>query len=143
MMSLGRFGLLTLLLTIFLKVSVNASEKTPIVSSGDPEFSPIPSLSVPIIRNGVVEKYLFLTVTLEMMDSDAKEEAESFVPRIKDIFFRTLFTYFGSLQPGTSAVNIRMVKAHLLNAGKRALGKGKVKAVLVQNAFEQDLNLSQ
>ena len=137
-MSLYRVGFLTTLLLVSIVPPVCAVEETKNLVEDDPEFVPIPSLSVPIIREGRVEKYVFLTVTLEMIDSDAKDVAELYVPRIKDAFFRSLFAYFGSLRPGTPGMNIRSVKARLMHAGKRAIGDNKIKAVLIQNAFEQD-----
>ncbi len=140
-MSLYRVWVLTILLVFSILPRVYAVEKTQNLVEDNPEFVPIPSLAVPIIREGRVEKYVFLTVTLEMIDSDAKDVAELYVPRIKDAFFRSLFDYFGSLRPGTLGVNIRSVKARLMNAGKRAIGENKIKAVLIQNAFEQDAGI--
>ena len=140
-MSLYRIGFLTALLIFSIVPAVCAVEETKTLVEDDPEFVPIPSLAVPIIREGRVEKYIFLTVTLEMIDSDAKDVAELYVPRIKDAFFRSLFDYFGSLRPGTPGVNIRLVKARLMHAGKRAIGENKIKAVLIQNAFEQDVSI--
>lgn len=140
-MSLYRIGFMTLILIFSIVPAVCAVEETKTLVEDDPEFVPIPSLAVPVIREGRVEKYIFLTVTLEMIDSDAKDLAEIYVPRIKDAFFRSLFEYFGSLRPGTTEVNIRSVKARLMHAGKRAIGENKIKAVLIQNAFEQDISI--
>lgn len=140
-MSLYRIGFLTVLLFFSIAPAVCAVEETKTLAEDNPEFLQIPSLAVPVIREGRVEKYIFLTVTLEMIDSDAKDVAELYVPRIKDAFFSSLFNYFGSLRPGTPGVNIRSVKARLMHAGKRAIGENKIKAVLIQKAFEQNVSI--
>jgi len=141
-MSLYRVGFLATLLIFFIVPHVCAVEETNNEMEENPEFLQIPSLTIPIIREGRVEKYVFLTVTLEMIDSDAKDMAEPYVPRIKDAFFKALFDYLGSLRPGTVGVNIRSVKAHLKHAGKLTIGANKIRAILIQNVFEQNIGIS-
>ncbi|HAA93923.1 MAG TPA: hypothetical protein DCS82_01080 [Rhodospirillaceae bacterium] len=102
-----------------------------------PEFIEMDSLTVPVIRGGKVEKYVLIKVTLEMVDSSAKSLAVRSFPRLKDAFYRALYDYFGFQRPGTKGINVRIVKARLLRAGARAIGKNKIKAVLIQRAAER------
>lgn len=94
-------------------------------------------LTIPVIRGGRVEKYVLVKVTLEMEDSKSKSLAERSFPRLKDAFYRALHDYFGFQRPGTKGINVRVVKARLMRAGARAIGKKKIKAVLIQGAFER------
>lgn len=103
-----------------------------------PEFIKMDSLTIPVIRGGRVEKYVLIKVTLEMVDSKAKSLAVRSFPRLKDAFYRALHDYFGFQRPGTKGINVRVVKARLKRAGARAIGKNKIKAVLIQGAFERE-----
>lgn len=107
-------------------------------SKGDnPIFLEMKGLTIPVIRNGRLEKYVHVQVTLELVDASAKSLAEASYPRLKDRFYRALYDYFGYQRPGTKGINIRVVKARLMRAGVRAIGKNKIKAVLIQGAFER------
>jgi flagellar basal body-associated protein FliL len=102
----------------------------------EPEFVDIENLSIPVIREGRVDRYITISVSLEMRDKDAKELGDEAFPRLKDAIFRDLYSYF-SMQKGESGINVNQVKSRLLWASDRAIGKGKVRQVIIQGAYER------
>ena len=138
---LSPIWVLAALLAVGLAAPLQAADdkKAPVESGGDdPVFIKMDSLTIPVIRGGRVEKYVLIKVTLEMVDSSAKRLAERSFRRLRDSFYRALHEYFGFQRAGTKGINVRVVKARLMRAGARAIGKNKIKAVLIQGAFERE-----
>ena len=102
-----------------------------------PEFVDIENLSIPVIREGRVEKYITISVSLEMADKESKVLADEAFPRLKDAIFRDLHSYFSMQQASSAGLNVSQVKARLLWAADRAIGKGRVKQVIIQGAYER------
>ena len=96
------------------------------------EFVDIENLSIPVIREGRVDRYITISVSLEMRDQDSKELGDEAFPRLKDAVFSQLYSYFSMQQSGQSGINIAQVKARLLWAAERAIGKGHVRQVIIQ-----------
>ncbi|MEC8204390.1 MAG: hypothetical protein VX075_13000, partial [Pseudomonadota bacterium] len=101
------------------------------------EFVDIENLSIPVIREGRVDRYITISVSLEMRDQDSKELGDEAFPRLKDAVFSQLYSYFSMQQSGQSGINIAQVKARLLWAAERAIGKGHVRQVIIQGAYER------
>ena len=101
------------------------------------EFVDIENLSIPVIREGRVDRYITISVSLEMRDQDSKELGDEAFPRLKDAVFSQLYSYFSMQQSGQSGINIAQVKARLLWAVERAIGKGHVRQVIIQGAYER------
>ena len=78
------------------------------------EFVDIENLSIPVIREGRVDRYITISVSLEMRDQDSKELGDEAFPRLKDAVFSQLYSYFSMQQSGQSGINIAQVKARLL-----------------------------
>lgn len=102
-----------------------------------PEFVDIENLSIPVIREGRVEKYITISVSLEMRDKKSKALADEAFPRLKDAIFRDLYSYFSMQQSGNAGLNVSQVKSRLLWAAERALGAGRVNQVIIQGAYER------
>lgn len=103
----------------------------------EPEFVDIENLSIPVIREGRVEKYITISVSLEMKNKKAKELADEAFPRLKDAIFRDLYSYFSMQQSNSTGLNVNQVKSRLLWAAERAIGKGRVTQVIIQGAYER------
>lgn len=101
------------------------------------EFVDIENLSIPVIREGRVDRYIMINVSLEMRDQASKALGDEAFPRLKDAVFRELYSYFSMQKSGTSGINIAQVKARLLWAAERAIGKGHVRQVIIQGAYER------
>lgn len=101
------------------------------------EFVDIENLSISVIREGRVDRYITISVSLEMRDKDAKALGDEAFPRIKDAVFHDLHSYF-SMQPSDqTGINVNQVKSRLLWAVERAIGRGKVRQVIIQGAYER------
>jgi hypothetical protein len=121
-------------LVLFSGPSTAAEEE---VKADVPIFLEMKGFLIPVIKNGSVEKYVQIKVTLEMTDSNSRSLAERSFPRLKDGFYRALHDYFGFQRAGAKGINVRVVKARLMRAGAKAIGKNKIKAVLIQGAIER------
>lgn len=116
---------------------VDEQKKEQKASLDVPEFVDIENLSIPVIREGRVEKYITISVSLEMVNKDAKTLADEAFPRLKDAIFRDLYSYFSMQQPGNAGLNVGQVKSRLLWAAERAIGEGRIKQVIIQGAYER------
>ena len=101
------------------------------------EFVDIENLSIPVIREGRVDRYILISVSLEMRYQDSKALGDEAFPRLKDAVFSQLYSYFSVQQSGQSGINVAQVKARLLWAAERAIGKGHVRQVIIQGAYER------
>lgn len=103
----------------------------------DPIFVEIDNLTIPIIRNRRIEKHVLLRVTLEMVDGDARDDVRSSMPKLKDAFIKNLYDYYTYQAPGQQGINLEVIKKRLKRAADRAVGKGKIRSVLIQGALER------
>ena len=107
-------------------------------TAGKPEFLDVDSLSVPVIRDGRLQKYIMLRLTLELKDAKAKSAAKEAMPLVKDAYLRDLHGYFADQPPKDDGIDVRVVKARLMRVSERLFGEGQVVNVLIQGAFERD-----
>ncbi len=98
------------------------------------EFEPI---TVPIIQDRQVKKYVMIQFTLEMVNAEAKKYAERRMPRLQNALFLTVWGYFSNQPAGQTAINISQVKSRLQRANDKVLGPGLVKGVIIKNAVER------
>ena len=134
MMSYRALSIAMVIMLAITDISWAADEK---VDADVPFFFEMERLTIPVIRAKRVEQYVLFKITLELVDEESRSLAEMYAPRLKDAFYRALHDYLGFQRPGTKGVNIRVIKARLMRAGARAIGKKKIKAVLIQGAFER------
>ena len=59
------------------------------------------------------------------------------LPRLKDAIFRDLHSYFSMQRSEDTGINVDQVKSRLMWAAERAIGKGKVREVIIQGAYER------
>ncbi len=102
----------------------------------DPNYLDMENLAIPIIRNRRIEKHVILKVSLEMMDEDALDDAKPYMPRLKDAFIKDLYDYYSYQSPGTK-INRAAIKGRLKEAGDKVVGRGKIRKVLIQAAFQR------
>ncbi|MBE89780.1 MAG: hypothetical protein CMM76_10120 [Rhodospirillaceae bacterium] len=133
-MSYRALSIAVVILLAITDIGWAAEEK---VDTDVPFFFEMERLTIPVIRGKRVEQYVLFKITLELVDAESKTLVEKYAPRLKDAFYRALHDYLGFQRPGTRGINIRVIKARLMRAGARAIGKKKIKAVLIQRAFER------
>lgn len=103
----------------------------------EPEFVDLEKLSISVIREGRVDRYITINVSLEMQNSEAKMLGDEALPRLKDAIFRDLHSYFSMQRSEDTGINVDQVKSRLMWAAERAIGKGKVREVIIQGAYER------
>lgn len=102
----------------------------------DPNYLDMENLAIPIIRNRRIEKHVILKVSLEMVDEDTLDDAKPYMPRLKDAFIKDLYDYYSYQSPGQK-INTEAIKSRLKVAGDKVVGRGKIRKVLIQAAFQR------
>ena len=95
------------------------------------------TISVPIIQNRQIKKFVMVQFSLEMVNAEAKENAERRMPKLQDALFRTVYGYFSNQPAGKIAINLGQVRSRMQRASDKILGPGQVKGVVIQNALER------
>lgn len=106
----------------FFKRPTDETATEEVVSEPLPEFEEIDSLSIPVIRNGSVKKFVLLKVAVELTDGDYRTRVQSYMPRLKDAYLRELHGYFATV-PVDDPVNVRAVATRLMKASAVYWGK--------------------
>lgn len=102
----------------------------------DPELVPLDSLTIPVIRNGAVQKYILLKITLQLMDQEGKELALRVMPRIKEETYISLHDYF-SAAPLDQPISIVAIKRRLRKIAERNVGSDRLVDVLIEGIYEK------
>ena len=97
---------------------------------------PLSALSIPVIRQGRVAKYVMIKVELELMAGVSGEKILLAEPRLRDSCLRELHDYFASI-PVEAPINIRTVKKRLMRAVRDVLGNESITEVLIQGVYEK------
>ncbi|MBT5108863.1 MAG: hypothetical protein HOM25_09285 [Rhodospirillaceae bacterium] len=100
-------------------------------------FLEMESLNVPVIKNGVIQRYVLLRVTLDLRDDAARKMASAAKPKLRDKFFNDLYGYFATLPPTEKGVNIKAIKRRMLRISKAILGDDAVQDILILGVFER------
>ena len=101
------------------------------------EFVDIENLAISVIKGGRVIRYITISLSLEMKDKEAKKLGDLALPRLKDEIFRDLHSYFSMQKPEQTGINVAQVKARLMWAAERAIGRDKVRQIIIQGAYER------
>lgn len=116
--------------------TVEKTEEQPKITA-EPVYLDIKNLTIPIIRNRAIQKYVLFRVTLEMSDEDAKNDVKAMLPTLQDALIMDLNDYYAYQTPGEDGIDVKAVRRRLQRASDRAVGKGKVRNILIQGAFER------
>lgn len=102
----------------------------------DPELVPLDSLTIPVIRQGAVQKYILLKITLQVMDQDGKELAIQVMPRINEETFLSLHDYFAAA-PLDQPISIVAIKRRLRKIAEKNIGSQNLVDVLIEGIYEK------
>ena len=100
------------------------------------ETATLQALSIPVIRQGRVAKYVMIKISLELTPKMSEERILLAEPRIRDSCLRELHAYFAGI-PIDAPINIRTVKKRLLRAVHSVVGKSAVSDVFIQGIYEK------
>lgn len=110
--------------------SAHSRERT----DGNLLFVDLDAITAPFIRDGRFAQYVVLTITLEVVDEDARGTVLKNIPRIRDAFVSELHALAAIRSPQQRLINLARVKARMMAGAERVLGQGVVTDVLVQLA---------
>lgn len=102
----------------------------------DPELVQLDSLTIPVIRQGAVRKYILLKITLQVVDQDGKELATLVMPRIKEETYLSLHEYF-SAAPLDQPISIVAIKRRLRKIVEKNIGASNLVDVLIEGIYEK------
>ena len=106
------------------------------LTAQEPEIMEMKALSIPVIRNGELQKYILINVSLELDSADSRVFVYSRMAKLEDAFFRDLHGYFGSVAD-TSRVNVRLLTVRLKRQAIKVLGKDRLRRVHIIGAYER------
>lgn len=121
----------------FLFRDVDAKVEEVVVMPPDPFFVVMEPLTMHVIRQGGVKKYVSLNITLELRDVESQALAENKKPKLRDVFIDALSQYYANLPSLDDGVRVKAIKSRLIEASASAIGKDRVVDVLIQSVFEQ------
>ena len=121
---------------VILPAGEQTAEPEPPPPPPDPELVQLDQMRIPVIRQGAVQKYVILKVTLQLADQDGKELAMQVMPRIKDETYHALHSYF-SATPLDAPISIVAIKKRLRKVAVRNVGKGPLVDVLIEGIYEK------
>ncbi|MDA0662818.1 MAG: flagellar basal body-associated FliL family protein, partial [Proteobacteria bacterium] len=121
----------------FLFRDVDAKVEEVVVMPPDPFFVVMEPLTMHVIRQGGVKKYVSLNITLELRDVESQALAENNKPKLRDVFIDALSQYYANLPSLDDGVRVKAIKSRLIEASASAIGKDRVVDVLIQSVFEQ------
>ncbi len=99
---------------------------------GDPpRFLAMDRLVIPIIQGDRITAKLQMEIKLET-DRKREPKLKKLLPKLKDALFRDLHGYFPRAMAHKDGVDLAMLKERLMIIGERAIGKGLMDAILIQ-----------
>jgi len=105
-----------------------------------PRFVRLPPMTIPVLGAKRVEQFVTFQVVLAVDDEGVAQSLQGQMPRLIDAFLTTLYV---GLSDGTlldqGLINLTAVKAKLMRASAKVLGKDVVKEALVQMVLQRNL----
>ncbi len=101
--------------------------------SADPVYLRLDGLTAPIMKGSHVRHYIFLNISIEMVDDSARADASPLKPRLHDAFLREF--YSKSIAKGDGTIDFTNVSKRLAKQAKKVLGEDQVLDVLITRAM--------
>jgi hypothetical protein len=102
----------------------------------DLRYVNIPPLTIAIAREGRVERIYSASIVLEVDGAKDEEVVKDDIPFLQSRFFQTLYG-LSALPRHIDVINAPIVKRHLQKVADETVGKGVVREVLIQAAFDR------
>lgn len=94
----------------------------------------MPILVAPVVVNGELRHYVFLSVTLELSSDEHKDMMLEKIPYLQDAFLRDVHRATVARESEPTLVDEDGLKARLIKVSDATVGAGIVKAVQLLNA---------
>jgi len=112
------------------------AEPEPPPPPANPVLVEIDAMTIPVIRQGSVRKYVLVKVTLQVADRDARQLALTVMPRVKDQIYSALHKYFASI-PLDSPISTQTIKRRIAKIARKNLGAENFNRVLIEGVYEK------
>jgi flagellar basal body-associated protein FliL len=103
-----------------------------------PEYMKLERFVVPIIRQGSVDGYSRLEVTLEITDFETRKEIERIVPRLRDAIQSDLYAYLPLRRAGGvgATADVEGMRKRIHAVVDKQVGPGKVTGILLEEIMD-------
>jgi hypothetical protein len=115
--------------------TAGTAEDAPVVRV-DPVFLDMPPILVPIIRQGVLERNIYIALRLKVVPGQ-EQAARYHSQALHDVYVRALYDQVPRQMEKRQTLDLQRLKDRLFEITERVVGKGVVEAVLVQAVFER------
>jgi len=103
---------------------------------GAPSYVRFPAIFTPIIEGDRVTRQIGVSITLELVKGQEKDDVEAQRLRINDAFVTDLYAFFQQ-RASIHTIDEEYLKGRLLKVAANVTGKNVVRQVLIQQLFEQ------
>jgi flagellar FliL protein len=101
----------------------------------DPGYVKVATVMAPVVRDGRLDQYLALGLTIELDDAAKVAEVEHMMPRLRDAFLREVSA--NALQVGEAAPkpDLESLRKRLAERASKVVGDGSVRTVLISSVL--------
>jgi flagellar basal body-associated protein FliL len=145
---MGRKGLIAIVILIalfgvgagsafFVGVSLDAEPQGPVEEVVDPgkvAFIKLDPVTVPLVRRGRTERYMQISVSLEVPEGTSLTEVRKFARHLRDAFVLEINSRSVMRDDGSGLIDFESLKVRLRAEAQRILGRDRVNDVLLSNA---------
>jgi hypothetical protein len=96
----------------------------------------MPVLVTPIVVNGELHHYVFLSVTLELTSDEHKNMMLEKIPYLQDAYLREVHAATVARDNDPAVVDEEGVKGRLMRVSATVVGEGVVKAITLRNVVQ-------
>lgn len=121
---------------LVLKPAEQNAEPEPPPPPPDPVLVEIDAMTIPVIRQGSVRKYILVKVTLQVLDQDARQLTRTVMPRLKDQMYSAMHKYFASL-PLDAPISTNTLKKYISKIARKNIGEENFNRVLIEGVYEK------
>ena len=121
---------------LVMKPAEETAEPEPPPPPVDPVLVEIDAMTIPVIRQGSVRKYVMVKVTFQVIDQDARQLTLTVMPRIKDQIYSALHRYFASI-PLDAPISTQTIKKYISIIAEKNLGAENFNRVLIEGVYEK------
>lgn len=98
----------------------------------------MPALVTPVVVNGELQHYVFLSITLELTSDEYKTKMLEKIPYLQDAFLREVHRASVAKDNDPAVLDEEGVKGRLLGVSATVVGPNIVKAVALRNVVRGD-----
>jgi len=103
--------------------------------AGSGVFVQLEPLMAPVIVDGKIKMQVSVTLSLEVKDSDSRNEVARLLPRLRDAMLQDLYGTPVVGGDGEGAIDLPSLKSRMLAVARQLLGADRVQQVLVTKAM--------